>query len=340
MKAPLKQLANRLTPSSTLITAIIVLATLAFGFDAQAATYTWVATSGSAPWTTSTSWTPTRTTPNNADILLFSGGGSVTATAVPAQTVGKLQVSGNTTVTLQAGAASVFFQIGAAATDSLTVAAGSQLNISGANVLQINLNTTAKGSISGSMTFAGAANQLLAADASAITFNSGATFTADTGNTGNPFGSSGTANTVIFASGSTFIQNAGSNPFGLGQPSSKVTFQAGSLYKMQVNSAPSLSGRTYANLEINATGFSQSGTGTAALSIDNLTMTVGVLNLNLTAGIAINGNISVASSQTLTFSPASANTLTFGGTGTQVISGAGTLTFAANTAVVVGGSST
>src|SRR5205807_9501856 len=124
------------------------------------------------------------------------------------------------------------------------------------------------GSISGSMNFSTAPHQLTAGNANGITFNNGSQFTQDVGCTGNVFGNSGTANTIVFASGSTFIQKAGSNPFALGQPSSKVVFQSGSLFSFQQNALPSFSGRTYANLEINAATFSQSATGGNALPID------------------------------------------------------------------------
>src|SRR6202012_3023279 len=60
-------------------------------------TYHWVATSGSADWTAASSWSPSRMAPSSIDTLVFDGGGSSTATSVPAQTLKKLQVSGNTT---------------------------------------------------------------------------------------------------------------------------------------------------------------------------------------------------------------------------------------------------
>src|SRR5205814_862755 len=96
-----------------------------------------------------------------------------------------------------------------------------------------------------------------------------------TGESSNVFGT-GTASSVIFASGSTFIQVAGANPF------ATAVFQTGSLFSIQGNLTPSFSGRTYANLEIKSASFNQSGTGGSALSIDNLTITAGTLNLGMT----------------------------------------------------------
>lgn len=299
-----------------------------------ATTYTWNQT-GTAAWTTSTNWTPTRTTPATDDILVFDNGATTTVTGVPAQTIGQLLVSSSTKVSLQAGASNTLTIGGGSGTD-LSIAGGSELNMTGANPLTLLVDTGATGSYSGNMTCSGAASKLNASDANAITFNSGAILTQDTGCTGNIFTAAGTANAVVFASGSIFVSKAGANPFGLSNPNSKVIFQSGSLFRMEQNSAPSFVGRTYANFEVNHATFSQSATGsTAALTMDSLTITDGTLNLNLTGGISIKGNIAVASGETLTFSPASANTLSLNGTSEQLISGGGTLTFAANTTVSV-----
>jgi autotransporter-associated beta strand protein len=305
-------------------------------------TYTWNQT-GTASWATDVNWTPARTTPATNDILVFNNGATTIATNVPTQTIGSLQVSAGTKLTLNSSGVTAVLTISNGVTGAdLSVASGCQLNIAQVTnsfSLTISVATTATAGISGSMDFssatAGTANQLLAADASGITFNSGATFTQNTNSTGNVFGSSGTANTIIFTSGSTFIQFAGSNPFGLTQPNSKVVFQTGSLFKIQQNAAPSLSGRTYANLEINFASFSQTATGTNPLNVDDLIITLGVLNLNLTGGINIKGNISIASGQTLTFTPASANSININGTSVQTIGSSGTLTFNTNANVVL-----
>src|SRR6185436_16840208 len=117
-------------------------------------------------------------------------------------------------------------------------------------------------------------------------------------------------NSVVFASGSTFIQKAGSNPFQKTAPASMVIFQSGSLFSLQQNSAPSLSGRTYANLEINNVAFNQNMTGTGLFTCDALTITAATLvGINLTGGVIINGDVTAASG-TLSFTPASASTLT------------------------------
>jgi hypothetical protein len=218
------------------------------------------------------------------------------------------------------------------ATNALSVASGSTLTLGSSAPLVIKVETGATATISGAISATTASQRLISTDAAGITFLSGSSYSETGAMSGNPFGALATVtnNNVVFASGSLFTQATGSNPFGAAQPASVASFQSGSLYKVTANLAPSLSGRTYTNLEIAAAGFSQSATGGGLLTIENLTITTGVLNLNLTGGINIKGNISVAASQTLTFTPASANTLTLNGTTPQSINGSGTLTFGPN----------
>jgi hypothetical protein len=86
---------------------------------------------------------------------------------------------------------------------------------------------------------------------------------------------------------------------------------------------------------MNYATYSQTSTGTAGLSINNLTVTAATaFNLNLTGGITLRGNLAV-NAGTLTLSPASANTLTLAGTTLQRIAGSGTLTIGNTTNVVV-----
>ena len=293
------------------------------------ATYTWIAT-GTASWTIPTNWTPDRTSPSNTDVLLFNSGTTVTVTNVPTQTIAILLVSNSTTVNLQAGTENALNISGGSGTD-LSVEAGTQLNINGTSALIISLSTGATGSISGSMTFSNEAHKLYTADPSGITFNDGSTFTAGTGFTGNAFGNT-SYNSIIFASGSIYIHTAGGNPFGADQPKSVVTFQSGSLYKHETSSNPAFSGRTYADFELNISGGTITPTGSFAVVMDNLTVTNGTLNFNVTGtpGHFIKGDITVSSGATLNFEPAESGTINLNGSSAQSISGSGTLTFGAN----------
>jgi len=317
----------------------IFLLVITFGiFAGKSFSQPYIWTPISTDWQLSTNWTPARVVLLSSDVLIFNSGTTTTATNVPTQTIGQLLIGSNTTLNLQGVAGGNTLTIGGLLLpgDDLAVAAGSALNINGANATTLTLNTTATGNITGNMTFSNALHRLDAVDGGAINFNSPAVFTQDAGCTGNVFTAGGTALAIVFNTGTTFIQNAGANPFGLAQPLSKVVFNAGSLFKMQQNNALGLVGRTYANLEINLSGFNQSQTGsTNPFTVDNLTVTQGVFNINLTGGINIKGNISVVAGQTLTFNPASTNTVTFNGTTAQSIANAGTLTFGANEAVTL-----
>ena len=306
-------------------------------------TYTWNVASGS--WNTAASWTPARTFPAISDILVFDGSTqsapSVTLNFSSPQSIGRLKVINNANVTFATSDAARTLNIGYAgvASPQLEVASGSILNVSAANAVTIKVLSGFTGSISGNITFSASsgsiAHKLLAGDASGITFNSGSTFTAGANFSGNAFGAAAPYNAVIFASGSTYIFEAGSNPFGALAPSSVVVFQTGSSYKQKANLSPSLSGRTFANLEIDFTAFSQSMTGAGAFTCDNFTITnATTVGFNLTGGVNIKGNIA-ANSGSLSFSPASLNTINFNGSSTQTISGSGTLTFGSNASIVV-----
>jgi len=292
-------------------------------------TYTW--NGGNGLWTTATNWTPTRTTPDPSDILQFNDGTPAVVTDVPTQTIGRLLVSNSTAVSLEAPAANTLTIAGGSGTD-LDVPLGSQLNSSGAlAALTIQLSAGATGNITGNMTFSGAAHRFNAGTAGAVTFVSPAVFTQGTGCTGSVFGTTGTADVMVFGTGTTFLQVVGSNPFGLGAPSSKVVFQTGNLFKMTgASPGPSFSGRTYANVEFAGTGNSTM-TGASAVSIDNLVITSGTVNINMTGnpGHAIKGNISVAPGASLNFAPASLGTLNLNGTAAQSITNNGTFTYGA-----------
>jgi hypothetical protein len=150
------------------------------------------------------------------------------------------------------------------------------------------------------------------------------------------FTAAGTANAIVFSSGSVFVSQAGSNPFGFSAPASKVTFQTGSLFRHEQTGLPSFSGRTYANFELNAVA-ALSSTGGSALSIDTIKISKGRLNLGLTGTFNLRGAIIVGAGDTLTFNPASAMTITFNGSNPQTISGDGVLTFLSRAKMNVNG---
>jgi hypothetical protein len=294
-------------------------------------TYTWIGADNAA-WNVAANWSPVRTTPATTDILLFNDATTKSVTAVPTETIGQLLVSNNTVVNLQSAAAVTLTITGLAGND-LVVATGCALNLNAINAITITVATGATGSISGTMTYSATAStghRLYATDASGITFNSGSSITVGPLCTGNIFGTTN-LNSIVFGSGSKYIAKSGSNPFGAGQPASVVVFQTGSLYLINANLTPSLSGRTYANLEVDFPTATLTTTGGFAVTMDNLTITNGTMNFNMTAtpGHSIKGNITVAAGGVLNFAPTAAGTVNLNGTGAQTISNAGILTFGA-----------
>ncbi len=313
--------------------------------SAGVVTYAWNRID-SSDFQVTTNWTPTRTTPAATDILQFNNGAANTiAYNVPTQTLGGIAITGNTSIkfyntfsgtnnTLTVGGgtnANPAFQIGAGST--LTFSATTATNI-----LICNLPTGATGLIGGTFnatsTVTATGHKFQAIDANAVTFQNGAVFNYGPFAGGNVFGA-GTGvsglNSMIFQSGSRFVFKSianGANPFGATAPSSVCVFQTGSTFEHQSSLSPVASGRTYANFEMNLAGGNASVTGGSAFTLDNLTVTDGTFNCNVTGRINIKGNISVASGKTLTFTPASGpvDSLLFNGTTQQSISGAGTLT--------------
>lgn len=301
------------------------------------ATYTWQGADNAA-WNVATNWNPTRTAPAVTDVLQFNDGTNKTVTAVPAETIGRLVLANNTTVNLQSSAAVILAIAGSTGTD-LEIPAGCALNLNAINAISISLATGATGSVSGTMTYSATAStghRLLAADASSITFNNGSSITVGPFCTGSIFGTT-SLNSVVFASGSAYIAKSGSNPFGAGQPNSVVVFQTGSVYRIEANLTPSLSGRTYADLVVDFPTALLNTSGGFATSIDNLTVTNGTLNFNMTGtpGHSIKGNITVGATGVLNFAPASAGTVNLNGTTAQTINVAGTLSFGANSTIAV-----
>ena len=285
------------------------------------ATYHWTGAAGN-DWGVAGNWNPQRTVPALNDILVFDDGGTWLVTNVPTQTIGRMLVLENTSVTLQgAGTLNVAGDTG----EDVVVASGCQLNITGSGTVTISLAAGATGFVTGSMTFSGGGHRLLAAGTGGLVFASGGMFKTGSGFTGNPFGTVNLSS-VVFNSGSVYVCQAGGNPFGATAPASVVVFQPGSLYRIDAYAVPSFGGRTYGDFEMNYPG-SITATGSSAVSIDNFTASQGTFYFNTTGspGHSIRGNVFVAGVATLIFAPATAGTVVLNGTGPQTMSGTGSV---------------
>jgi hypothetical protein len=277
--------------------------------------YIWTG-SVSTDWQVALNWSPTRAVPASGDELVFDGSATIspTITNVPTQTLARLRLINGTTATFNTSAANTLTIAGSAGTD-FDIANTSRLILAGGSPLTISLATGATGNVSNSIIVQDAAHRVLAADAGALVFPSGGSFTTSSGFTGNAFGTgaagNGAAGSVIFQSGSIYFHNAGASPFGALPNPAVVTFQTGSEADFFTATGFEANGRTYANLNIGkgdpggvAVNASDSGTGN--FQFDNL-----VINNTDTAN------------SSLTFNGSGASTITIRGNITSVAAGSG-----------------
>ncbi len=315
-------------------TSVILLAMGLVGAASAQTTYTWNV-SGSGAWTTSSNWTPTRTSPSGSDIILIDG--SITAaptlTGIPNQAIRQLFLINGANATLQAAGTSSLNLQGGGGVDFI-VPSGSTLNLSGGAALSISLapGSTA-GSIAGTVNVSGGAHRILFAHTDALRITAGGIVAANAGFTGNLFGTSD-FNSVLFEDGSTYVSAAGGSPFGVDGSNTVVTFDPVSLYKHLQMASPQFSGRTYGNFQLDAAGAVITSFGAGAMAMRSLTVTAGALHVRIPT-ISISGDISVAGGATLDFDPSSAQAISLNGSASQTISNSGTLTFNSNANVNV-----
>jgi hypothetical protein len=303
--------------------------------------YTWNQ-AGTADWTVATNWTPTRTVPASDDMLVFSGGDSVVANNIPTQTIGRLVVSSNTSVSLQPSVLGATLTLSGRAGTDFEVNAGSTVVMDGSSALQVALGAGVTGIVSGNINVSNAAHRLYAASAGAIVVTGGSVINIGAGFSGSFFGSGnpGSApNAVVFQNGSLLVQASGNHPFGFGAPNSAVIFQAGSRYRVDGPVTVALSGRTYADLELNASS-AITVSGGALFNMDSLVVSKNTFNLNMTGGGSIRGGIRVKSGATLNVNPASGTpAFTLAGATPQTIGVLGTFANTSNATLAVNNSS-
>lgn len=223
-------------------------------------TYTWNPVVA-ASWIVATNWTPTRTTPNINDVLIFDGTATPApiVTNVPTEEIAALRMINGADPNLQAGAANNTLTISGRTGTDLSVPSGSVLTLSTANALRLLITSGSTADINSQIIFQDGAHRLLGNAASAILFHSTADFTTTTGFTGNAFGSGGGAgngvtSSVQFESGSQYFHGAGDSPFGSAASAAVAVFQTGSEADWLANTGFQGSGRTYANLVIGNSG--------------------------------------------------------------------------------------
>lgn len=333
---------------------LLCLTTLIYTAQAQT-TYYWVggtATSSirtNANWNTALNGSGTvRTVNATDDILIFDGtniGGDTAATGTVNVTVSsdsssKFIFQNNATVIFTrpaAGGGSATLSLIGGTGDDLVIGAGSTLTIGGnaadGNVV-LNLFAGATGSIEGNLNITGSGvHRLTSQTKYGLIFKSTAVCTLSTtpASSGYPFGSAtqGTNGGMVFQSGSTLITSGTYSPMGGGSTHQAAILMPGSNYYIKSTNAASTgswtSNKYFGNVYIQ-NGASLTADG-STLYMDNLTIDAGCTFTTHTSGSTpITGNLVV--NGTLTSPAASTNSIVFGGTGTQSLTGTGTLNIA------------
>jgi trimeric autotransporter adhesin len=301
-------------------------------------TYTWNVNTGN--WTDPNSWTPVRNNLTTADILIFDGAKTSNPTVnldfAASQTVGQLKFTNSVIANLTVASDKTLILDNGVAGSDLDVAANSTVTIDNTIAdaeLTLRITTGETGIVAGTIMVRGtagtAAHRIFTEEVNGLIFQNGSTFRTGTNFSGNPFGTVN-LNSVQFASGSTYRNQAGGSPFGAAAPNSVLLFDPGSFYRHEGNMAPDLNNRIYSNFEVNNAAFAQTVAGTGNLTLNNLTVSSATnFNVNLSGTVNIGGGIGVVAGA-LNFNPDAANNINMVGSGTKIISGAGTLSLGAN----------
>ncbi|MBK6828378.1 MAG: T9SS type A sorting domain-containing protein [Chitinophagaceae bacterium] len=297
-------------------------------------TYTWIGASG-ASWTNSASWSPARAATANTDIMVFDNGATLIVVDVPTQTIGKIQVSLNTNVTLRPQTTgNRTLTVNTAAADAISVASGSTLTITGRD--------------------AGTDRTLTLTTANSAGLQANISGTIGVGLDNNQTNATGTftkggANaTININSGGTYVHglNGGTIPTATWNTNSTCNISG------MTSTFPSAFGQTFGNMT-----FSSTPTGTITfgsdLTCNNLTISIGganilrVTNTNTDRIITVNGDYSQTSGNFLLVSDngdatldvagsfsVSGGTLDFNndnGTGNTIVNVAGNFSHSAGT---------
>lgn len=104
--------------------------------------YTWNAITGNASWTNPASWTPQRNSASSSDILLFSNGGTSTATNVTTQTISQIVVRSNTRISLEPETSGNMLTLQGGAGTDLSIEYGSGLTLGATTALDLSFQGT------------------------------------------------------------------------------------------------------------------------------------------------------------------------------------------------------
>ena len=275
-------------------------------------TYVWNP-AGTGVWTLPANWTPTRTTPATNDILVFNVAGTYVVNDIPNQTIGKLQVSGATNVTLRRAIGSnATLSIRTVAADAFSVATGSTLNILGRDAATDRSLTVALANIAG------------------VTANIGGTVAVglDAGAGAAGFGAfiKGAAATINFNNGSVYRHNvsAGTIPVATWNFNSTLEFSRGAATTPVNIGANTIFGRLV--VTNNTTVTLNGAAGSQSVDLDNGTGD----DLVVASGSALTINATIENF-TIRANSTAGISGTFTRPGSYIISAANTLTTVSGT---------
>jgi ASPM-SPD-2-Hydin domain-containing protein len=296
-------------------------------------TYTWNGSIDST-WATPGNWSPARSSPASGDILIFDGTQATQPKFISNETVSRISVTGNTTLTIANGSGTVALTATAGSPRSLDIDAGVELIIratGSAGNGRLIIGTTG-GRIFGTVTILGLA-QVLCTDASApLLFDNSSIFNASQ-TAGSPFGGSPVADAIQFKAKSTFNHNSGLNPFTLAAPNTAVIFDPASFYIFNFTSGTSATfnsdGRKYGTVVFDgAPGFTYNqGGGSKEWTVaGNMTINP---NITLAGGtVTVQPQIAGSIVNNGTWTPSTAVPVLLNGTAFQSIGGDSSISFA------------
>ncbi|HXG39043.1 MAG TPA: hypothetical protein VNL36_09775, partial [Bacteroidota bacterium] len=286
-----------------LLAALLLCAAPSFGQS----TYTWIGSNGlggDGTWNTATHWSPSRSSPNAADILQFSLGGSPTVTVNAGFTNGSIQVSNSTSVTFTAGAGRTLTVTNVTG-DDLIIASNSSVTL-GTNI-NMTLASSATAAISGT-----------------LTVNSGRTYNTDgtsvvTTVTGTIINAgtvtSTTASKLLFNSGAIYQHNRNGGTVPTAAWDANSTCEITGI----TNTNPSGLAQSFGHLVWNTPGmtgnrtFPDASTMSIAGNLQILSTGTGILEFNNQTALSISGNLLISGGTTQLTPNNTARSWTVGG---------------------------
>ncbi|MGD0038744.1 MAG: hypothetical protein ABSC53_15770 [Bacteroidota bacterium] len=243
----------------------------------NATTYIWNQT-GTNSWQVTTNWTPTRTTPATSDVIQFNGGGSVTVTSIPTQTIAQLILSNNSTVNLQGSSSTLTVNDALSTTASDVLNFGTDVVLNGTlttltNNGKIKTSSTNATPIPSGKTWSGTIEYTAAAGVQTVVAGTYNNLTLDNTSGTNSAGGNLTVNsTLTTTSGGTLDMIT--NTLSVSSVS-----HSGILNTQNTSATPITSGKTW--------GGTVNFNGTGSQSIGGSSSTFNILKINNAAGVTL-----------------------------------------------------